>query len=163
ICESTRTAVTATINTIPTAPTTTSAARCGSGTVTLSAAGGAAGQYRWYTVPTGGTAIAGQTNSTYTTPSISTTTTYHVAINRGTCESTRTAVTATINTIPAAPTITAAARCGTGTVTLTAAGGAAGQYRWYTVPTGGTAIAGQTNNTYTTPSLSTTTTYHVDR
>jgi gliding motility-associated-like protein len=161
ICESTRTALTATINTIPTAPTTTGAARCGSGTVTLSAAGGAAGQYRWYTVPTGGTAIAGQTNSTYTTPSISTTTTYHVAINNGTCESTRTAVTATINTIPAAPTITAAARCGTGTVTLTAAGGAAGQYRWYTVPTGGTAIAGQTNSTYTTPSISITTTYHV--
>ncbi len=143
------------------APTTTAAARCGTGTVTLTAAGGAAGQYRWYTVPTGGTALAGQTNSTYTTPSISTTTIYHVAINNGTCESTRTAVTATINTIPAAPTTTAAARCGTGTVTLTVSGGAAGQYRWYTVPTGGTAIAGQTNNTYTTPSISTTTTYHV--
>lgn len=160
-CESTRTTVTATVNTIPAAPTTTAAARCGTGTVTLTAAGGAAGQYRWYTVPTGGTAIAGQTNSTYTTPSLTSTTTYHVAINNGTCESTRTAVTATINTIPVAPTTTAAARCGTGTVTLTATGGAAGQYRWYTVPTGGTAIAGQTNSTYTTPSLTITTTYYV--
>ncbi|MBX2964138.1 MAG: gliding motility-associated C-terminal domain-containing protein [Cyclobacteriaceae bacterium] len=143
------------------APTTTGASRCGTGTVALSAAGGAAGQYRWYTVPTGGTAIAGQTNNTYTTPSLSSTTTYHVAINNGTCESTRTAVTATINTIPSAPTTTSAARCGTGSVSLSAAGGAAGQYRWYTVASGGTAIAGQTNNTYTTPSISTTTTYHV--
>ncbi|MBX2968405.1 MAG: gliding motility-associated C-terminal domain-containing protein [Cyclobacteriaceae bacterium] len=160
-CEGTRSPVTATINTIPAAPTTTDAARCGTGTVTLSAAGGAAGQYRWYSVPTGGTAIAGQTNNTYTTPSIAATTTYYVAINNGTCESTRTAVTATINTIPATPTTTNASRCGTGTVTLSAAGGAAGQYRWYTVPTGGTAIAGQTNSTYTTPSLTITTTYYV--
>jgi gliding motility-associated-like protein len=161
ICESTRTAVTATINTIPAAPTITGAARCGTGTVTLSAAGGAAGQYRWYTVPTGGTAIAGQINSSYTTPSLTITTTYYVALNNGLCEGTRTPVTATINTIPVAPTATAAARCGTGTVTISAAGGVAGQYRWYTVASGGTAIAGQTNNTYTTPSLSTTTTYHV--
>lgn len=160
-CESTRTAVTATINTIPAAPTTTSAARCGTGTVTLSAAGGAAGQYRWYTVASGGTAIAGETNSTYTTPSLAGTTTYYVALNNGLCEGSRSPVTATINTIPAAPSITGASRCGTGTVTLSASGGAAGQYRWYTVASGGTAIAGQTNNTYTTPSLSTTTTYHV--
>ncbi|KXK27522.1 MAG: hypothetical protein UZ12_BCD005001295, partial [Bacteroidetes bacterium OLB12] len=52
----------------PNAPTTTSAARCGVGAVTLSASGGTAGQYRWYTVASGGTAIAGQTNATYTTP-----------------------------------------------------------------------------------------------
>ncbi len=160
-CESTRTPVIATINTPPGAPTSTSAARCGTGTVTLSAAGGTAGQYRWYTVPTGGAAIVGQTNATYLTPSLTITTTFHVAINNGTCESTRTAVVATINTPPTAPTVTGAARCGTGTVTLTATGGTAGQYRWYTVPTGGAAIAGQTNATYVTPSLTITTTFHV--
>jgi len=160
-CESTRTIVTATINPLPTAPTTTGAANCGSGAVTLGAAGGAAGQYRWYTVPTGGTAIAGQTNATYTTPSLTGTTNYYVAINNGTCESTRTIVTATINPLPTAPTTTGAANCGSGSVTLSAAGGAAGQYRWYTVPTGGTAIAGQTNATYTTPSLTGTTNYYV--
>ncbi len=160
-CESSRTLVVATINTIPTAPTTTGAARCGTGTVTLTAAGGSAGQYRWYTVPTGGTAIAGQTNATYTTPSLTITTNYYASIDNGTCESSRTLVVATINTIPTAPTTTGASRCGTGTVTLTAAGGSAGQYRWYTVSTGGTPIAGQTNSTYTTPSLTTTTNYYV--
>jgi len=152
---------TLTISSLPATPTTTGAARCGTGTVTLSAAGGGAGQYRWYMVPTGGTAFAGQTNNSYITPSLAITTTYYVAINNGTCESTRTAVIATINTVPASPTVTGAARCGNGPVTLSAAGGVAGQYRWYTVASGGTAIAGQTNNTFTTPSLAATTTYHV--
>ncbi|MCW5909816.1 MAG: gliding motility-associated C-terminal domain-containing protein [Cyclobacteriaceae bacterium] len=160
-CESTRTPVTATIHTPPAAPATTSASRCGTGTVTLTASGGSAGQYRWYTVPTGGIAIAGQTNATYITPSLTVTTPYYVAINNGTCESTRTLVTATINTPPNAPATTGNSLCGSGTVALTATGGTAGQYRWYTVPTGGTAIAGQTNASYTTPVITTTTTYYV--
>ncbi len=160
-CESNRTIVTATINTPPTAPTTTSASNCGSGAVTLNAAGGVAGQYRWYTVATGGTSIAGQTNAAYTTPTLTGTTNYYVAINNGTCESNRTIVTATINPIPTAPSTTGASSCGSGTVTLNASGGVAGQYRWYTVATGGTAIAGQTNATYTTPTLTGTTNYYV--
>jgi len=152
---------TVTIIPLPAAPTTTGNSSCVAVSLTLSAAGGAAGQYRWYTVPTGGTAIAGQTNNTYVTPVLAITTTYYVAINNGTCESTRTAVIATINTPPAAPTTTGSASCAAASLTLTAAGGAAGQYRWYTVPTGGTAIAGQTNSTYTTPVLAATTTYYV--
>ena len=161
ICESTRTPVIATINTPPTAPTTTGSSACGGSSITLSATGGAAGQYRWYTVPTGGTAIAGQTNSTYNTPVIAVTTTYYSAINNGICESTRTPVIATINTPPAAPATTGSSACNGSTVTLSASGGSAGQYRWYSVSTGGTAIAGESNSTYTTPILSTTTTYYV--
>ncbi|MDZ7649139.1 MAG: hypothetical protein U5K54_19325 [Cytophagales bacterium] len=65
---------------MPTAPSTTGSSRCGNGTVTLNAAGGTAGQYRWYTVATGGTAIAGQTAATYTTPALTGTTNYYVAI-----------------------------------------------------------------------------------
>jgi gliding motility-associated-like protein len=160
-CESSRTPVTATINTPPAAPTSTGSARCGTGTVTLAAAGGSAGQYRWYTVPTAGVAIAGQTNSGYTTPVITGTTTYYVSINNGTCESTRTPVIAAINTPPAAPTTTGGSGCPPISITLNAAGGSAGQYRWYTAPTGGTAITGETNSTYTTPALTSTTTYHV--
>jgi gliding motility-associated-like protein len=160
-CESTRTAVIATINTPPGAPTTTGNSSCGTAAITLSAAGGAAGQYQWYTVATGGTAITGQINSTYTTPAIVTTTTYYVSINNGICEGVRTAVTATVNTLPSAPTTTGNSTCVTSSLTLSAAGGAAGQYRWYTLATGGTAITGQTNSAYTTPVLSTTTTYYV--
>ena len=146
----------------PVAPTVTPNQGCENTTVTLAASGGTNGQYRWYTVATGGTAISGETNSNYTTPILSATTTYYVAINDGTCESTRTAVAATINPLPSAPSTTGVTACGpTASVLLTAAGGVAGQYRWYTVATGGTAITGETNSTYTTPTLSATTTYYV--
>ncbi|MEQ8364085.1 MAG: gliding motility-associated C-terminal domain-containing protein [Cyclobacteriaceae bacterium] len=160
-CESTRTSVVATINSIPAAPGATGNAACGSSAITLNASGGSAGQYRWYTVSTGGTPIAGQTNSAYTTPVISGTTTYYVSINNGTCESARTPVVATINNIPAAPGATGNAACGPSAITLNASGGSAGQYRWYTVSTGGTPIAGQTNSAYTTPVIAGTTTYYV--
>jgi hypothetical protein len=53
-------------------------------------------------VPTGGTAITGQTNSSYTTPVIAATTTYYVSINNGTCESSRTPVVAAIDIVQAA-------------------------------------------------------------
>ncbi|MCE2895980.1 MAG: gliding motility-associated C-terminal domain-containing protein [Flammeovirgaceae bacterium] len=161
-CESSRSSVTATINNLPIAPTVTGAAACGSGSLTLNASGGSAGQYRWYTVATGGSPITGQTNSSFVTPSISTTTMYYVSIDNGTCESNRVSVVATINTAPNAPTGTNAIGCSpSASVTLSASGGSAGQYRWYTVPTGGTAMAGQTNSSFTTPSLSATTTYYV--
>ncbi|MBS1555621.1 MAG: gliding motility-associated C-terminal domain-containing protein [Bacteroidetes bacterium] len=161
ICESARTAVTATINPVPTAPTAVGASGCASSSLTLTASGGTAGQYRWYTVATGGTPITGQTNATFTTPSLSTTTTYFVSINNGTCESTRTSVTATINPTPSAPTVVGASGCAPSSLTLTASGGSGGQYRWYTVATGGAPIAGQTNATFTTPSLSNTTIFFV--
>ncbi|MCB0487534.1 MAG: gliding motility-associated C-terminal domain-containing protein [Cyclobacteriaceae bacterium] len=160
-CESTRTLAVATINSIPAAPSTTSNVACGPSAVTVSASGGSSGQYRWYTVPTGGTAIPGQTNSSYTTPVISATTNYYVSINNGTCESTRTLVVATINTVPSAPTATGNSVCGPAAITLNASGGSAGQYRWYTIPTGGTALGGQTNDSYTTPVISITTNYYV--
>ncbi len=145
----------------PPPPVGTGASVCAGSPATLTASGGSPGQYRWYTVATGGTAIAGETNATYTTPALTASTDFFVAINNGTCESARTVVTATINATPAAPTTTGATRCGNGTVTLSATGGAAGQYRWYTVATGGTAIAGETNATYTTPALTASTDFFV--
>jgi gliding motility-associated-like protein len=160
-CESARTSVTATIIPLPSAPTTTSASACGPSSITLNASGGTNGQYRWYAVATGGTTIAGEVNNTYITPSLTTTTTYYVAINNGTCESTRTAVTATINPLPSAPTTTGATVCNPSTATLNASGGTSGQYRWYTVSTGGTAISGQTNSSFTTPTITATTIYYV--
>jgi bacillolysin len=63
-----------TINT-PAIPATTSASRCGPGTVNLSATG--TSQLYWYTSPTGtGTPVNIGTN--YTTPSLTNTTTYYV-------------------------------------------------------------------------------------
>jgi large repetitive protein len=128
-----------TINAIPSAPTIISGARCGAGTVTLSAAGGSNGQYRWYTVVTGGMAIAGEVNSTYVTAAISTTTSYYVAINNGSCESVRTPVVATINNPPTIPIVVssipavgnALTICSTTALTLSAPNGFA-SYSWST-------------------------------
>ncbi|MEJ8802188.1 Ig-like domain-containing protein [Pontibacter sp. H249] len=153
---------TVTINTTPAAPTTTDNARCGNGSVTLTASGGTNGNYRWYTTATGGTPISGATNATYTTPIISSNTTYYVSIrNASGCESSRTPVTAYRHpgTISAMPSATGS-RCGTGQVILTATGAPAGAtYRWYTNASGGTPIA--TGTTYTTPSLGDNTIYYV--
>ena len=160
-CESTRTPVLAQINSVPAAPLATGASSCSSASLSLTASGATAGQYRWYTLATGGSAIAGETNSSYPTPVLSATTVFYVSIHDGTCESTRASVVAQINTTPLAPTTTGATGCSPTSVTLTATGATGGQYRWYNQATGGTAIAGETNTTYTTPSLTTATTYHV--
>ncbi|RYD98426.1 MAG: PKD domain-containing protein [Sphingobacteriales bacterium] len=77
---------------------TTPGSRCGPGSVALSATGTGT-TYKWYTAATGGTAIF--TGSPFNTPSISTSTTYYVsAANSGGCESSRTAVLATVNPLP---------------------------------------------------------------
>ena len=160
-CVSQKASVIATINSIPSAPAATPGSNCGTSAITLNASGGTNGQYRWYTISSGGTAITGEVNSSYTTPSISSTTSYYVSINNGTCESSRIPVVATINLVLIAPSITNASGCANTLFTLNAAGGSNGQYRWYTVVTGGTAIAGQVNSSYVTPTLTSSTTYYV--
>lgn len=94
------------INPIPATPTTTNGNRCGTGSVTLSASGGLPGEFRWYTNSTGGTAISGEVNSSFTTPSISSTISYFVSVTVNGCESQRAPVTATILTNGCAPVIT---------------------------------------------------------
>jgi len=149
------------VNTKPADPVVTSAERCGAGSITLSATGGALGEFIWRLDPVSGTPIQNENNPTYTISNLIVTTTYYVAVANSFCESNYVAVTATINTVPFAPTVTPASICGNGNVTLTASGGTNGQYRWYDVPNGGSEITGEVNNTYTTPSLTTTTTYYV--
>lgn len=144
----------------PAPPTANGTAGCTGTSVALTASGASDGEYRWYTTVSGGSPIAGAVNSTYNTPALTTTTSYFVAVNNGSCESSRAEAIATINTV-SPPGVTSAARCGTGTVTLNASGGTDGNYRWYDVASGGTAISGAVNGAFTTPSLSANTTYHV--
>jgi PKD repeat protein len=86
-----------TINETPSITSTTPGSRCGVGTVSLSAAS-ATGSISWFSAATGGTALG--TGATFTTPSISTNTTYYVEVASNGCTSARTAVLATINTNP---------------------------------------------------------------
>ncbi|MEI7507975.1 MAG: GEVED domain-containing protein, partial [Flavobacterium sp.] len=160
--------VTVTVNALPTAPTTTNSSQCGSGVPTCSASGASAGQYRWYTASSGGTAISGETNATLSTYVVSATTTLYVAINNGTCESTRTAVTVTVS---AADTLTAAASqtanvCLGSTVTLsyTQAGGNGNTYAttWSSNNTGNGLNATSGTPVTATPTAAGTFTYNVN-
>ncbi len=160
-CEGARVPVVATIVNL-TAPSQTGGTRCGPGTVTLSASGATNGQYRWYLDNTTSTPIAGEVNASMITSPLTSSTSYFVSINNGTCESVRTPVIATITSPPSPPTVTGGSGCSpSSTVTITAAGAANGQYLWYSQATGGTPIPGQVNGSFTTPQLSSTTTYYV--
>jgi uncharacterized protein YjdB len=155
-CTSTSTR-TLNVNALPAIISTTPGERCGSGTVILEAVA-SAGTLNWFTTPTGGTSIG--SGSPFTTPSISSTTTYYVeALNNGCTSSSRSSVVATIKPIPGTKIISSASRCGPGSVTLAVLFGS-GNSNWYDAPTGGTLLA--SGNSFTTPILNTTTTYYIE-
>ncbi len=99
---------------LPATPTTTGSFICigtTSGTV-LSASGAVSGEvYKWYSAATDGTLLktsTSYTDNTFTTPTITATTSYWVAIsNDGNCETARTQVTATYPTASVADQTTA--------------------------------------------------------
>jgi hypothetical protein len=74
---------------------------------------------------------------------------------------TRTAVVATVNAIPAAPTAGNASRCGTGSINITATVAGGVTVDWYDAASGGTLLSSGAT-TYTIPSLSATTTYYAE-
>ena len=91
---------TITVNANPTITGTTPASRCGTGTVALGATA-SAGTINWYAASSGGASLG--TGTSFTTPSISSTTTYYVDATSGSCTTpSRTAVTATVNPNPTA-------------------------------------------------------------
>jgi hypothetical protein len=112
-----------TVNPIPTINTTTPASICGTGTVDLGATT-ASGTLNWYAAASGGVSLG--TGTSYTTPSISATTTYYVDVMLNGCTSARTAVTATINSVPLAATN---APIAISTQVLVVAGGGGGGHR----------------------------------
>ncbi|MFY7885380.1 MAG: hypothetical protein ACOVOV_11130, partial [Dolichospermum sp.] len=134
---------------------------CGSGTgiptLTTSSTGG---DIQWYasTVSSTGPYTAVGTNSTTYTPSLAPTqTTYYMALiscNAVTASSLDTALFG----VPQIVSVTGATRCGFGTVTLGATAGLLNSVRWYAAASGGDTLA--TGANFTTPSISTTTTYY---
>lgn len=138
-------------------PSGVNASRCDAGTLTLGATGCPYGNVLWYAASSGGSPIA--VGNSYTTPVISSTTTYFIECEISGCKSTpRVPVTASITT-PVISNTTPGSRCGTGTVTLSATP-SYGTVNWYSVATGGTIIF--TGTTFVTPSISTTTTYYAE-
>lgn len=142
----------------PTIITTTPGSRCGPGTVGLSATS-TGGTINWYASLDDVTPI-GSGNS-FTTPNISATTTFYAEASTSLvgCSPVRIPVIATVSPLPEITGTTPDSRCGTGTVTLGATA-SAGNLNWYAAPTGGPLLG--SGNSYTTPSINTTTTYYVD-
>lgn len=147
----------------PSPPAAGNSSRCGPGTVTITAIPGAGETVDWYANPTGGVPLLSG-NTSFTTPSISSTTTYYAEarnIAAGCLSATRTAVTATVNPQPSAPAAGNNSRCGTGTITITATPSAGETVDWYDSPSGGTLLL-PGNTIYTTPSISATTIYYAE-
>ena len=154
-CTSARTPVTVTVTPIPTAPTVSNTSICSGSQATLTASG-STGSYEWFDAVSGGTQLSG--NASFITPNLANTTTYYVQTTVNGCTSPRTAVTVTVNQIPAAPTALGATVCSGNQTTLTASG-STGSYEWFDAASGGTQLSG--NASFITPNLSGTTTYYV--
>jgi hypothetical protein len=100
-----------------------------------------------------GVTISGATSSTLTN---ATTGTYTLTATAGAgCGPSSGSITLTSGS----PTVTGSCRSTAGTLTLSATGGNGGPYTWWTASTGGTQVG--TGTSYTTPSISSTTTYYV--
>lgn len=127
---------------------------CDSGSLTFNATATAGAIINWYDSATGGNLLA--TGNTYTTPILTSTTTYYVDAG---CESNRKPVVATVYTTPDIPvaTLPTVYNCGPGSVIIEAKSNV-GVINWFTAATGGTNV--YTGNTFTTPSISTNTTYY---
>ncbi len=159
-CESPRSEVIATINPIPDPPEVMSVERCGAGEVTIIASGGFEdGQYEWYDNPSGGSSIH---TGVIFEPEVSVTRNYYVETisPEGCISPTRTAVTVTIHSFPAAPITYDGSNCGEGTVVLNVAGApSTGSYRWYLSESGGTSF--NETESWETPPLSSSKDYFV--
>jgi hypothetical protein len=154
-CESPRAAITVNVTATPLAPTVTSpVSYCQNATATALTAIGT--NLKWYTVPTGGAALAGA--PTPVTTAIGSTT-YYVSQSTGTCEGPRASIVVNVVAVTAAPIVSSpVVYCQGATATALTATGTG--LLWYTVPTGGTGAA-------TAPIPSTTTvgstTYYVSQ
>ena len=144
-----------TVNATASITATTPGSRCGAGSVTISATPNT-GTVKWYNAATGGTLLF--TGNSFNTPSISTTTTYYAEAFNGCVSATRTAVTATINTVPTI-TGTGSTSCTGGTFTLTATP-SAGTVSWYDAASGGNLLG--TGTVFNTPNITATTSYYAE-
>ena len=142
---------------VPEITTTIEAERCGFGSVTLEAVP-SAGTVFWYDLPSGGTQLGN--GNVFNTPIINTTTTFYALASANGCmEGDRTAVVATVKIIPTITSTTDALICDDGSEVLSATS-SGGTINWYNTIIGGPII--NSGNSFTTPIVTTTTTYYVD-
>lgn len=158
-CVSTRVPVKIIVDSPPTPPDAQTDTICYKTSTTLTATANPSGTYKWYDVATGGTSLA--TGVTFTTPVLTSSTTYYVQGFNGACSSGRMQVNVIVNPLLSAPSVAGAIICSGATATLTATSSTGGVYKWYAAATGGAALV--TGDTFTTPPLTASTTYYVSR
>ncbi|TKC04262.1 Ig-like domain-containing protein [Pedobacter frigoris] len=156
-----RVPVTVTVTSTPSNPVIAAVAPvCAGSTATLNINSPVSGIiYNWYADPTTATILG--TGTSYTTAALTSDATYYVEAVAGSCVSAgRTAVTVTVNPLPATVVITSNNETISSgqTATLSATPIAGATINWYAAPTGGAILANGT--TFTTPALTATTTYY---
>jgi hypothetical protein len=154
-CTSSLVPVSITVNAATTPTASGVSISCGQ-TATLSASSNAS--LTWYANSNGKGQLG--TGSSFTTPTLTTSTTYYVQGESGSCATSIVAVPVTVNTNIAAPTVSnLTIGCGQ-TAALTASGATAPYtYMWYSNSAGTTQIGSGAN--YTSPALTNNTTYYV--
>ncbi|HCY22750.1 MAG TPA: hypothetical protein DHV29_04605 [Bacteroidales bacterium] len=147
-----------------TAPTNGSSLTCNATSTTLSwSAGGCSPLWDVYlgtTNPPATLVSNDQAATTYNASGLTLGTTYYWKVVPASGSLNASTVNSFTTVQPTAPVAPDVIRCDPGTVTLGASGGSSSNYFWYDAATGGTCLG--TGNTYTTPSISTTTPYYVE-
>lgn len=147
-----------TINMYTVTSTTAPAAMCGSGTQTLQAQTDGPTVY-WYASPTGGTPLA--TGNSFTTPVISTTTTYYASGYDASCATAqRTAVVAAVTEVPVVTVADTSVPACNGASAVLEATTTVGTISWYNSATATTSVG--TGNTFTAPATTADTSYFVE-
>jgi hypothetical protein len=138
-----------------------SSSLCQSGSTTISLSGNT-GTIQWQSSSdnVNFSNVSGQTTSSLSTGTISSTTYYRAVVTSGVCAATNSSTaTVTVNN-PQVLTTTPGSICSTGgSVTLAATASSGATLNWYAASTGGAVLA--IGSSYTTPSISSTTTYYV--
>jgi hypothetical protein len=127
---------TLTVTNALTAPTAAGDTICIGQSATLN--GSCGGNCLWYTQSSGGTPVG---TGSWTTPTLSSTTTYYVGFSSGACTSPRTAVTVVIGPTLPAPVATTSSVCDA-SISTTLSADCGSSCMWYTQSTGGSPVGG---------------------
>lgn len=158
VCQLTR-QVTLTAPLVPAAPVVNAVTVCPGNAASLVIQNSQAGvTYNWYDVSTGGVLISNGVS--FSTPAVSTATTWYVEAVNGICSSIRIPVLVSVNNV-GTPVVNNVSVCQGNAATLTVQNPVAGNiYNWYAAATGGTSLG--TGISFTTPVVTTNTTWFVE-
>lgn len=165
----------ATAPSITTQPESQTVASGQTATLSVGANGTAPLSYQWYAGQSGTTsaAVSGAMSATFTTPALTTTTSYWARVTNGAGTADTATATLTVSPAPAPPAIAVRiarqpesrtiAPGQTATLTVETSGTVPIGHQWHVGSSGTTStpVAGATSTTFTTPALTTTTSYWV--